>query len=222
MPSIQALHGLRYDLGHVGALSDVVAPPYDVIDAELQKTLYLRHPANVVRLILNREEPGDDERSNRYSRAAGFLKNWQKEGVLVPESQASVYVYQQQFVEDAHEYTRSGFMCRVRLERFDEGKIFAHEETHSAAKADRLRLFSACKANLSQIFGIHPDPDDTARQLLDQTIAEVAPARSYRSSASRSPTLASRRREGHFGVDRDHGPQAGFHSRRPSSLRDRL
>ena len=31
MPDIQAFRGLRYDLGHVGSLSDVIAPPYDVI-----------------------------------------------------------------------------------------------------------------------------------------------------------------------------------------------
>ncbi len=36
MPEIQAFRGLRYDLGHVGSLSDVVAPPYDVIGPELQ------------------------------------------------------------------------------------------------------------------------------------------------------------------------------------------
>ena len=27
MPTIQAFRGLRYDLGHVGALSEVIAPP---------------------------------------------------------------------------------------------------------------------------------------------------------------------------------------------------
>jgi hypothetical protein len=36
MPSISAFRGVRYDLGHVGSLSDVIAPPYDVIDPELQ------------------------------------------------------------------------------------------------------------------------------------------------------------------------------------------
>lgn len=66
MPSISAFRGVRYDLGHVGSLSDVIAPPYDVIDPELQDQLYKKHPANVVRLILNRDEPGDDEHSNRY------------------------------------------------------------------------------------------------------------------------------------------------------------
>ena len=56
MPKIEAFSGLRYDLGHVGSLSNVVAPPYDVIDPEMQDALYERHPANVVRLILNRAE----------------------------------------------------------------------------------------------------------------------------------------------------------------------
>jgi uncharacterized protein (DUF1015 family) len=76
MPEIQAFRGLRYDLGHVGSLSDVIAPPYDVINPALQDELYKKHPANVVRLILNRDEPGDGEGNNRYSRAAQFLKNW--------------------------------------------------------------------------------------------------------------------------------------------------
>ena len=35
MPDIQAFRGIRYDLGHVGSLSNVVAPPYDVIDADM-------------------------------------------------------------------------------------------------------------------------------------------------------------------------------------------
>ena len=74
MPSIQAFCGLRYDLGHVGELSDVIAPPYDVIGPELQDVLYAKHPANVIRLILNRHEPGDDAGNNRYTRAAMLLK----------------------------------------------------------------------------------------------------------------------------------------------------
>ena len=41
-------------------MSDVIAPPYDIIGPELQDQLYKKHPANAIRLILNREEPGDD------------------------------------------------------------------------------------------------------------------------------------------------------------------
>ena len=59
MPVIRPFHGVRYDMAQVGALSDVVAPPYDVIDRGLQDRLYQASPYNVIRLGLNREEPGD-------------------------------------------------------------------------------------------------------------------------------------------------------------------
>jgi uncharacterized protein (DUF1015 family) len=175
MPDIQAFRGIRYDLGQVGSLSNVIAPPYDVIDAELQSALYDKHPANVVRLILNRDEPGDDERNNRYTRAARTFRSWQREGVLFSETQPAIYVYHQVFNEGGVTYTRRGFMARTRLERFGEGSIYPHEETHGSAKADRLKLWTACRANLSQIFALYPDPDNSAQDILEAAIAGVAP-----------------------------------------------
>src|SRR5687768_10968660 len=126
MPEIHAFRGVRYDLGHVGSLSDVIAPPYDVIGPELQDELYKKHPANSIRIILNREEPGDTETDNRYTRAARFYRNWQREGVLMTEPDPAVYVYHQSFDAGGRTFTRRGFMCRVRLERFGEGKIYPH------------------------------------------------------------------------------------------------
>jgi len=176
MPEIQAFRGIRYDLGHVGNLSDVVAPPYDVITPEQQEQLYQRHPCNVVRLILNRIEPGDDdEANNRYTRARRFLRNWQREGVLFTESDPAVYVYHQEFDQDGARVTRRGFMARVRLSRFGEGPIFPHEETMSAPKLDRLMLTALCKANLSQVFGIYPDPQQEAQRILDEAVAGQTP-----------------------------------------------
>jgi len=175
MPTIQAFRGLRYDLGHVGSLSDVVTPPYDVIGPEFQDELYKKHPANFIRLELNREEPGDSESSNKYTRAARFLRNWRQEGVLQVDPDPALYVYHQTFKTESGEFTRRGFMSRVRLERFGEGKIYPHEETHAGAKADRLLLTKACKANLSQIFGLYPDPENEAQDLLEQATVGVTP-----------------------------------------------
>jgi uncharacterized protein (DUF1015 family) len=171
MPEIQAFRGLRYDLGHVGSLSDVIAPPYDVIGPELQDALYKKHPANCIRLILNRDEPGDDATNNRYSRAARFLKNWRSEGVLFRESGPALYVYHQTFEYRGDKFTRRGFMARCRLQRFGEGNIYPHEETMSGPKQDRLLLTRACKANLSQIFGLFPDPDGQVQRRLEDAIA---------------------------------------------------
>lgn len=175
MPTISAFNGIRYDLGHVGSLSDVIAPPYDVIDPELQDQLYKKHPANVVRLILNRDEPGDDDHSNRYSRAARFLKNWLREGVLFAEGHPAIYVYHQEFVEGGQTVTRRGFMGRTRLEKFGEGNTHPHEETHGGAKADRFKLWKACRANLSQIFGLYPDPENAAQNILEAAIVGQTP-----------------------------------------------
>ena len=66
MPDVSPFRGVRYDVARVGTLSDVVAPPYDVIDTALQDRLYQASPYNVIRLELNRDEPGD-------SGAAGSL-----------------------------------------------------------------------------------------------------------------------------------------------------
>ena len=170
MSDIQAFRALRYDLGHVGSLSDVICPPYDVISPEFQNELYLRHPANFVRVELNRDEPLDDDKNNRYTRAAKFLKNWKSDGAMFAEAQSAVYVYHQTFRVEGQEFVRRGFMARCRLERFGEGNIFPHEETMSGPKADRLLLMKACKANLSQIFGLFPDPANDAQELLERAI----------------------------------------------------
>jgi len=175
MPEIQAIHGIRYDLGHVGSLSDVICPPYDVIGPEFQDELYKKHPANFVRVELNREEPGDDAGNNKYSRAAAFLRNWRKEGVLFSEAKPAFYVYHQEFVVEDRTYIRRGFMGRCLLSRFGEGKVFPHEETLSGPKQDRLLLTRACKANLSQIFGLFPDEQNVVQDCLDNAVAGVIP-----------------------------------------------
>jgi uncharacterized protein (DUF1015 family) len=175
MPTIQPFRGLRYDLGHVGSLSDVVTPPYDVISPAFQDELYKKHPANFIRLELNREEPGDNDQSNKYTRAAKFLKQWRQEGVMQVDPDPALYVYHQTFQHGGQAVTRRGFMGRVKLERFGEGKIYPHEETHSGPKADRLNLTKACRANLSQIFGLYPDPTNEAQDLLEAAVAGQTP-----------------------------------------------
>ncbi|MHC5542701.1 DUF1015 domain-containing protein, partial [Singulisphaera rosea] len=157
MPEIRPFRGVRYDIAQVGALSDVVAPPYDVIDSALQDRLYDASPYNIIRLELNREEAGDGAEQNRYTRAARFLKDWTREGVLRADEHPALYVYHQTFEVEGRTHTRKGFLARVRLEPFGQGKIFPHEQTLSGPKADRLALFNATKYNLSPIFGLYPD-----------------------------------------------------------------
>ena len=174
MADIQPLRAYRYDMSHVGNLSDVCAPPYDVITTDMQSELYERHAANITRVILNRTEPGDAEDAN-YDRAAGFIRNWLRQGVLAQDPTAAVYVYHQEFELDGKPVTRRGFISRVRLEQFGEGRIYPHEETHSKAKQDRLKLTRATGCNTSQIFSIYADEDNQVQETLETAINDRTP-----------------------------------------------
>src|SRR5581483_5991024 len=175
MAEVRAFRAYRYDLGRVGALSDVVAPPYDVIDPALQQALYDKSPYNVIRLELNKEEPTDNETENRYTRAARFLRDWQRDDILIQDSARGLYVYYQDFEVEGRRYTRRGFLSRVRLEPFGAGRIYAHEETLAGPKADRLKLFHATAMNLSPIFGLYPDPDSEVMNRLDALVSRTLP-----------------------------------------------
>lgn len=175
MPEIQPFRGVRYDIARVGAMSDVVAPPYDVIDAALQERLYQASPHNIVRLELNREEPGDNDTQNRYTRAARFLREWHRDGILRHEDHPALYVYHQTFEVEGQTHTRKGFLARVRLEAFGQGKIYPHEQTLSGPKADRLALFNATKYNLSPIFGLYPDAEAEVLRAAEAGIRDRTP-----------------------------------------------
>jgi uncharacterized protein (DUF1015 family) len=175
MADIRAFRAYRYDPGRVGALGDVIAPPYDVIDASLQQALYDKSPYNVIRLILNKETPADTEHDNRYSRSAAVLRDWLREDVLRQDSARGLYVYHQDFEVEGRKYTRRGFLARVRLEPFGTGRIYPHEETLSGPKADRLKLFQATGMNLSPVFGLYPDSDDKVMSALDAAVGRSLP-----------------------------------------------
>jgi len=69
---IQPFRALHY----TSDLQDVVAPPYDVIDAAQRAELVARSPYNVVEIDLP-QDPGDP-----YEHAAEVFRRWQDEGVL--------------------------------------------------------------------------------------------------------------------------------------------
>ncbi|MBA4065355.1 MAG: DUF1015 domain-containing protein [Isosphaera sp.] len=167
MADIRAFRGFRYDLGRVGSLSDVVAPPYDVVDPALQQKLYAASPYNAIRLELTKDEPGDAEAADKYTRAAATLREWVAADVLRQDTARALYVYEQEFEAEGTTYTRRGFFARVRLEPFGQGKVYPHEQTMSGPKEDRLRLYRATGFNLSPVFGLYPDPDGQVARVLD-------------------------------------------------------
>jgi len=175
MADIRAFRAHRYDLGRVGALTDVVAPPYDVIDEKLQDHLYNKSQYNVIRLELNKETSADNDRDNRYTRSAAILRDWIAEDVIKRDSSPALYVYEQEYEVEGTKHIRKGFLARVRLEPFGKGKIFPHEETLSGPKADRLKLYNATNMNLSPVFGLYPDNECEVMAKLEKAVGQSLP-----------------------------------------------
>jgi len=168
MAEIIPFRALRYDPRLVPDLKEVVAPPYDVISPEAQERYYARHPHNVVRLILAKDEkavPG----GTRYTRAAETFADWRREGILRRDPAPAVYLYEQEFsIGEAHRLRRRGVLALVRLHDYAEGVIFPHERTFARYKDDRLQLMRACPANLEAILGFCPGPNPGVTAVLDR------------------------------------------------------
>lgn len=170
MADVRPMRALRYNLEKVTAES-VVAPPYDVISKEEQEALYEASPYNIIRLELGKEEAGDHEDNNRYTRAAAQLAAWREEEVLKLDQEPSFYLYEQEFTVEGKTHQRRGIFGRLKLMDFSEGIVLPHEETLSGPKADRTQLLDATRTNLSPIFGLFPDEERELGSIFDKLAA---------------------------------------------------
>lgn len=170
MATISPLKGIRYNLDLIKKMEDVVTPPWDVISSEEQDAYYQRHPYNIIRLILGKTLPQDNEKNNRYTRTSEFFENWQREGILVKDDQPSLYVYHIEYIVNGHKRKRRGFISLVKLEDFGEGTIRPHEMMYSSARLDRLKLIETCHANFSPVFSLYSDSQDSVMAILESGI----------------------------------------------------
>ena len=186
MAIIIPFRGIGYNPKKIQNLSQVMAPPYDVISPEMQDLLYRRHPRNMVRLILNKELPEDHPQDNRYTRAAAFYSTWQKDETLIRASHPQFYFLQEEFnsliLPSAQRFSapgrivRQGFIGLIRLEEYGAGVVLPHEKTQTKPRADRLSLMEACQANFSQIFSLYTDDKGAMAPIYQKVFSSGRPA----------------------------------------------
>ena len=149
MARFEPFIGIRYDLAR-SDLSQVIAPPYDVIDADERAALAARDPHNAVLIDLPSEADGDD----RYAIARQLLTDWLADGTLVLDERPTFTVYRMTTTDEAGAEQRTTGVIGA-LELSPPGTdILPHEHTTKKAKSDRLDLLRYCRANLSAIWGL--------------------------------------------------------------------
>jgi uncharacterized protein (DUF1015 family) len=159
MAEIQPFHGVLYNTERVQP-ADVLTQPYDKITPEMRERYLRLSPHNLVRIELGKEQPGDTETSNKYTRAREFYDAWKRDGVLRQSAQPALYSLEQTFAapDGSGTRTRKALIARVRLSRWDEGHVLPHEHTLSKPKADRMSLLRTVGAQQGQIFMLYPTP----------------------------------------------------------------
>jgi uncharacterized protein (DUF1015 family) len=156
LTTIKPFRGVRYNLQKIPDLSAVVSQPYDRVE-NLKDQYYDLSPYNVIRLIKGREQPGDGERDNVYSRARDTYHTWLQEGILIRDQAPALYILRQTFrLPDGRRLARQGLIAALELTRFDEGIVLPHERTLSGSRRDRLNLLRAVATNFSGVFILYP------------------------------------------------------------------
>jgi uncharacterized protein (DUF1015 family) len=113
MAEIIPFRGFQYDVSRV-SIEDVLAPPYDIITPEGRESLYRKSPHNIVRIDFGKDEPGDDETENKYTRAKRYFDVWVKDGILIRSDKPSFYAYEVIYMIQDRRKRLRGFLCLVK------------------------------------------------------------------------------------------------------------
>ena len=191
MPLVAPFRGLHYSLDRFGSeavpdrvrladdtdapptrvadVTDVVCPPYDVIDEEAQRDLLARDPHNAVRLELS---PDPDP----HAAAAATLRALVTDGVLARRDEPAFYYYRHATAADPESPTVEGVVARVLLEPWGNG-VRPHEHTMPGPKADRLALLHATRTQLSPILSVYFDRSERYHHVMSRAWADEWRAR---------------------------------------------
>ncbi len=176
MADIFPFRAWRYDPQKVGKLELVVTQPYDKITPAMQERYYSLSPFNLARIIRGRTEPGDDEKTNVYLRAAAYVRDWMQQGVLLSDPIPALYAYDQEYEVPGRKERkrRRGFIALGQIEDYSAGVVFRHEQTLSAPKADRLELLRQTRSHFGQIFMLYSDPSRQIERTLEAAARQVS------------------------------------------------
>ncbi len=151
---IQPFCGWRFASNDI---SRHIAPPYDILDQADKDKLLEKHEHNIVAVDLPHVPPKELGPEEVYKDSATLLEQWQKSGVMKQDSKPAVYLYEQSYNWAGETYSRRAMLAGVRATPFGKD-IIPHEHTFAGPKADRLKLTTTTKTQLSPIFGFYDDP----------------------------------------------------------------
>lgn len=158
MPVIRPFQAWRYSRGLGLDYSNLIAPPYDVLDEAKKAALVDKNEFNIVGVDLPHLPPKTVGPDAVYTDANVRFRSWVKDGILEQDLRAALYPYEQTYTLRNRKFHRRGFFCLVELSDFELGHVVPHERTYDAPIEDRMKLMKATGLQMSPIFGLFHDP----------------------------------------------------------------
>ena len=169
---IRPFAGIRYSHKLAEGFSNLIAPPYDVLDESARAVLQRKDPRNIVAIDLPHMPPKTAGPDSVYQAANARLRTWLADGTLARDPRPALYPYTQTYQHGERTFHRRGFIALVQLSPFGAGQVVPHEKTHKGPIEDRLKLMIETGAQLSPIFGLFSDPRNEVNNTLYQNLAK--------------------------------------------------
>ena len=148
MPLVQPFRGLR---PAADKASDVVAPPYDVLNTAEARKRVEGHPLSFLHISkpeIDLPEGTDPYSAEVYTKGAENLQKLINDKVLMREAKSCYYVYR--LIMGEHQQT--GLVVSASVADYDTNRIRKHEYTRPDKEDDRVRQIDALNAQTGPVF----------------------------------------------------------------------
>jgi uncharacterized protein (DUF1015 family) len=174
MAVILPLQGIRYASARTVDLTQLVAPPYDVVDEAGRDLLVSQNPHNILALELPKADPPGGPETAKYACAKRLYDAWLSEKILVRDKEPAVYPYTICFSVNGLSFQRKGFIALVGIESWESRVVRPHEQTFNKVTEDRLKLLRSTEAQFSQVFALYRHSDEAASILTETKQEEIS------------------------------------------------
>jgi len=148
MPLVKPFRGLRPVTDFA---SDVVAPPYDVLNTAEARERVKGHPLSFLHISkpeIDLPEGTDPYAAEVYAKGAENLQKLINDKILMRDEKACYYVYR--LVMGVHQQT--GLVVTASVADYDTNRIRKHEYTRPDKEDDRVRQIDALNAQTGPVF----------------------------------------------------------------------
>lgn len=177
MPAVHPFRAVQYNHA-TGNVSDLIAPPYDVLDLSHKEAMLAKNPDNIVAVDLPHVPAKELGPKGSYEASAQKLREMIDSGTMAQSETPAMFAYRQTFEFHGESYQRCGMVATVDTVPFGNrvgGGILAHEQTFGGPKEDRMALMKATQCQTSPIFGLHPDEKGEAVKILHSVMDSRKP-----------------------------------------------